>query len=57
MIRRGTPKNIDDFIKINDENLIKFLNQGNFFADYMDATFLYFRRSEDFLEYIKNYTS
>lgn len=56
MIRRGTPKNINDFIKINDENLIKFLNQGNFFADYMDATFLYFRRSEDFLEYMKNYT-
>lgn len=55
MIRRETPKNIENFIKINDEISINLLNQGGFFADYIDQNFLYFRRLSDILEYIKKY--
>ncbi len=56
MIRRETPKNVEDFIKINDEISINLLNQGGFYADYIDQNFLYFRRLSGILEYIKKHS-
>lgn len=55
MIRRETPKNIENFIKICDEFSINELNRGGFIPEYIDNNFLYFRHSLEIDEYIKKH--
>lgn len=55
MIRRETPKNIEEFVKICEEFSINELNRGGFLPEYIDKNFLYFRHSHELDKYIKTH--
>ena len=52
MIIRGTPKNIDDYIKVKDIDGYDF-NKNDFYPKYIDNEWLYFKKTKELLEFME----
>lgn len=52
MIIRDTPKNIEDFISV-DNDVANILEHNNFQPMYMDCKKVYFKKSKEILDFIK----
>ena len=52
MVRIGTPKNIDDYMAIKYD-IASLIQMGSIFPIWKDDNFMYFEKTEKFLNYIR----
>lgn len=53
MVRRGTPKDKENYIAIEDERLIYTLNAKGFLSEYIDFRYVWFKKTNEIEEVIK----
>lgn len=53
MVTRGTPKNIERYIKVCDDDKIYRLSVKGFFPQFIDEYFAYFEYTKDIVDAIQ----
>jgi hypothetical protein len=53
MVTRGTPKNIERYIKVCDDDKIYRLSVKGFFPQFIDESFAYFEYTKDIADAIQ----
>jgi hypothetical protein len=53
MIIRGTPKNIEDYIKADCQINLMLVSKG-FTPNYIDGEYVYYKRTQELLDIIEN---
>lgn len=52
MILRGTPKHIDDFIKVDGSQAYELQEHG-FYPLYVDENYVYFKKDKELTEFLR----
>lgn len=52
MIRLGTPKNIEDYVRVNFE-IATIIQKNSIFPIWKDEYFMYFEKTDDFYDFVR----